>query len=209
MRKSKFSFAAVILPAALLLSGSISAASLPQTADSPYQDNLSIQEYLSENPQVVVADKTALNSSSIVIVGGRGETLGVVSQENFAKKDAAGLTVLPEVPAQPAATCNYRNAVFVSNRYTNSVNGCSIWGWDGTAKYNYSWFQDTLAWNSGSSCVQGRGYWQSPSFSTVRWFNAGCGSSGGVSAHIGNRITTAMIRGKAIQLPAIGYVRWV
>jgi hypothetical protein len=61
-------------------------------------------------------------------------------------------------------------------------------------------------WNSGPSCVQGRGYYTGSSL--PRWYNAGCGPNGSVSAYIGNVYTVAKIRGYAAAVGKIGYVRW-
>ncbi|NQX34652.1 hypothetical protein [Herbiconiux sp. VKM Ac-2851] len=105
--------------------------------------------------------------------------------------------------------CDYRNAVFTNlGGWQESLDGCGIIGFDWTARYSYTWSRDTLAWNSGPSCVQGRGYSTSRSVSTPVWTNAGCGSSGSASAFIGNRATVAKIRGHVNAAGKIGYVRW-
>ncbi|MFB2554154.1 hypothetical protein [Herbiconiux liangxiaofengii] len=137
------------------------------------------------------------------------ETVVVVDESGSAIEQSSGDTGAGSASDAGLSGCDYRNAVFTNlSGWQDSVDGCGIIGFDWSARYSYSWSQDTFAWNSGPSCVQGRGYSTNRTVSTPVWSNAGCGSKGTVSAFIGNRATVAKIRGHVNAVAKIGYVRW-
>lgn len=156
-----------------------------------------IEDYLEENPDVEVADPAVLNRESAVVVGESGEVKDVVDGSDASSRSL-----------EAAAACSYRNAMFVNySGWQQTVDGCGVIGWDDTARWGYDWEQDIFAHNSGPSCMQGRGYYNSTATIT-RWYGAGCGSGGSASAYIGNRATVAKMRGYASAPPTFGYVRW-
>lgn len=180
----------------------------------------SVQEYLADNPQIKVVDPAVLNSDSASVIDGNGdvvEVLGGSSDDgNRAEVSQSGAAVNPEAQAggggatTQATDCNtYRSAIFLNlTGYQESVTGCSIIGYDWTARYNYVWKQDPTGKQSGPSCVQGRGYQTNQSNDTPAWYNAGCGAGGGVNAYIGQRASLAKIRGFVELAGTVGYVQW-
>lgn len=184
----------------------------------------SVEEYLVDNPQIRVVDPAVLNSDFATIVNGNGGIVEVLGSSTTDDKHASADKATPQggnaeaSEARPddrnaitqAPDCNtYRSAIFVNlTGYQESVTGCSIIGYDWTARYNYAWKQDPNGKQSGPSCIQGRGYETNQSNDTPAWYNAGCGASGGVSAYFGQRASLAKIRGFVELAGTIGYVQW-
>ncbi|WP_146083203.1 MULTISPECIES: hypothetical protein [unclassified Rathayibacter] len=195
--------AATCLAAALIATSSpVNAAETISTGNTD-----SVSQYLEEHPDIVIADDAVLSSDSVIVFGSKGETVEVIGDD--APSEARTSGTAGNESAQVAAACSYRNASFVNvSGWVESTDGCGIIGYDSTARWSYSWTQDKFAFNSGPSCVQGRGYSVTPSVSTPVWYTAGCGGSGSANALIGNRATVAKIRGYSSAPGTIGYVRW-
>lgn len=180
----------VSIAGALLLASSLIAASPVDPDPSATPDT--VAELIAQSPDVDVADPAVRHASTVYVVGSKGEVLSTVGGNSQAVAAASG--------------CSYRNAVFTSSAWQLSVDGCGILGWDSTASWRYDWVRDTYAWNNGPSCVQGRGYYTGTTL--TRWYPAGCGNAGGATAHIGEILTVAKIRGYVNAVGTIGYVRW-
>ena len=190
-------YRALAIPVTLVLAASLMGAALDEvsvvTADPPGSE--SINDVLGQHPEVIVVDDAIFGSTAVELVRGSSD-----ATDDAAAKEGA---------ESPFKGCDYRNAVFTNlTGWQDSLDGCGIIGFDWTARYSYSWSQDKFGWNSGPSCVQGRGYSTNRTVSTPVWSNAGCGASGSTSAFIGNRATVAKIRGHVNAAAKIGYVRW-
>lgn len=195
--------AAILAVALIFTSSPVQATGMPEGSGSE-----SVSQYLAAKHGVVIADKAVLNSETTVVFGANGETVQVLDNGPAYEAKSSRATSTQAVKSA-AAGCSYRNASFVNaSGWVDSTNGCSIIGFDSTAQWGYNWYQDMHGWNSGPSCVQGRGYSASQSVTMPVWYAAGCGGSGSVHALIGNRATVAKIRGHVNAPGTIGYVRW-
>lgn len=159
---------------------------------------LPLDDYV-DSKEIPVVDPGFGHEGSAVVVDEDGLIVEVVDQDTGVESRAPSLAA--------ASACSYRNALFIN--YTGwqvTVDGCSIIGFDRTARWNYQWYLDTQPDNAGPACMQGRGYFTDTT--VPRWYGAGCNAGGGVSAYIGNVATVAKMRGYSVTPPFWGYVRW-
>lgn len=195
MRKVLAISATVIVALGLVGASASSATASDSAAES------TIRGFLAAHPEISVVDQSVYEMERAIVVGKSGEVLQVLTADGESRDSDSSDDLL--------AGCSYRNAVFVNySGWQQSVDGCGIIGLYGSSSWTYSWYTDFTAWNAGPSCIQARGYYVDPSNSNPRWYNSGCGTSGSITVHIGNRSTVAKIRGHAEVAPTIGYVRW-
>lgn len=111
------------------------------------------------------------------------------------------------VDAQPLAGCSWYNMVIpVGGAWYNSVNGCSLIGFDATSKHYYQWVVDPNS--NGTACMQGRGYKKVGVSWVEAYYGLGCGSNGSGNLTIGNVITNAKVKGQSIGTTGTS-LRWM
>lgn len=189
----------VAITGVVLLAGSLMGASAPPQPTPGGADT--VAEYLAAHPEVQVADKAALKSSQVSVIGKDGQVLDVISGDTSIQRSTATTSV-----AAAAASCGYQSSTYITLSYVLSLDGCGILGYDSTATWSYNWYQPQGLYNAGPACVQGRGYYNGNNL--TRWYSAGCARSGGTTAYIGNRLTVAKMRGYVVVVGTIGYTQW-
>ena len=111
------------------------------------------------------------------------------------------------VKQTPVGGCgDWVSAVAGIGRWITSVNGCGVFGHPGY-RMGFSWA--TQPGTNTRICVEGQGYTTGSNGQTVRkWYSLGCGTSGGGTVPVGNRIVNPTVRAKT-QLGFLGGLyRW-
>ncbi|MBP3977007.1 hypothetical protein [Microbacterium sp. BLY] len=84
------------------------------------------------------------------------------------------------------------------SKYT-SVQGCSVIGWDSTAKWTYDWQANFNS--SGRICAEGKGFVKSGTKYVQTWRGLGCNSSGSGTVPWGNVAGNLQMRGYVTSVP--------
>ena len=180
----------------------------------PEPTNDSIEDYLDSHPNISVSDEAVHSARTARVEDEEARVVESLSRSGgsgsvpFATESSeTESTSLDD--ASPTEVCGVQKAVFVNvTGWEESIDGCGIIGANDQATHIYSWNTDSLLWNAGPSCVEGRGYSTDPAIQTPEWFGAGCGTSGSVEAHLGERASVAKIRGRSNAPATVGYVLW-
>lgn len=148
--------------------------------------------------QLEVADSSVLDEPVIFLVD-RFSVVGQIPGINS--------KITSSIVPMAAAGCSFRNAMFVTTSWVQTIDGCGIIGVSSTARWVYQWHTNPDAELSGPACMEGRGYYNTNG-SIVRWYPSGCSNSGSVSVLIGNRATVAKMRGHVLYAASFAYVNW-
>ena len=98
--------------------------------------------------------------------------------------------------AQLAASCRTGWVVPGTGTKYTSVQGCSVIGWNASAKWTYDWEANFNS--SGRICAEGKGFLAS---GAVTWRGLGCNGSGSGTVPWGNTAANLQMRGYVTSVP--------